>query len=135
MDAIGTSISKLDAVQKNTAEDYRAEKVMFVIITDGYENASREYSADKVRQLIEMHKAQGWEFIFLGANIDAVKTADSFGISADRAVDYVADAEGTDLSYRMMSDTVAAYRASGTVPEACLSAIRKDYKKRKGGRR
>lgn len=135
LDAIGTTIHKLVSVQKNTAEDFRAEKVMFVIITDGEENASREYSADKVREMIGHEKAKyGWEFIFLGANIDAVQTASRFGISADRAVDYVPDGEGTRLNYEAMAETVACFRATGAVPQAPMEAIRKDMKKR-GGRK
>lgn len=86
LDAIGKTIHKINNAQKNTADSYRAEKVLFVIITDGEENASCEYSADKIRNLIEQQKKEyGWEFIFLGANVDAVQTAKSFGIDADRA--------------------------------------------------
>ncbi len=135
LDAIGRTISKLAAVQKNTAEEYRAENVMFVIITDGAENASREYSAPRVKAMIEREKEKyGWEFIFLGANIDAVETAGRFGISADRAVDYVPDGAGTALNFRMMNETVAAFRKTRTVPQAPLDAIRKDMKKRGGQR-
>ena len=135
LDAIGKTIHKIGAVQKNTTEDYRAEKVMFVIITDGEENASRHYSSAQIRQMIQHQKERyGWEFIFLGANIDAVETAGRFGIDADRAVDYVPDGEGTELNYRMMSETVATFRECGAVPTACLDEIRKDMKKR-GGRR
>ena len=135
LDAIGKTIHKIGAVQKNTTEDYRAEKVMFVIITDGEENASRHYSSMQIREMIQRQKERyGWEFIFLGANIDAVDTAGRFGIDADRAVDYVPDGEGTELNYRMMSETVATFRDCGAVPTACLDEIRKDMKKR-GGRR
>ena len=135
LDAIGKTIHKIGTVQKNTAEAYRAEKVMFVIITDGEENASRHYSSMQIREMIQRQKERyGWEFIFLGANIDAVDTAGRFGIDADRAVDYVPDGEGTELNYRMMSETVATFRECGAVPTACLDEIRKDMKKR-GGRR
>lgn len=135
LDAIGKTIHKIGTVQKNTAEDYRAEKVMFVIITDGEENASRHYSSMQVKEMIQRQKEKyGWEFIFLGANIDAVDTAGRFGIDADRAVDYVPDGEGTELNFRMMSETVATFRECGAVPTACLDEIRKDMKKR-GGRR
>lgn len=135
MDAIGKTIHKIAAAQKNTAEDYRAEKVMFVIITDGAENSSREYSSDRVKAMIEKEKTRyGWEFVFLGANIDAVETAGRFGIEADRAVDYVADSEGTELNFRAMSNAVASFRQCGAVPTACLDEIREDAKKRgKGG--
>ena len=131
LDAIGKTIHKIGTVQKNTTEDYRAEKVMFVIITDGEENASRNYSFAQIRQMIQHQKERyGWEFIFLGANIDAVETAGRFGIDADRAVDYVPDGEGTELNFRMMSETVATFRECGAVPTACLDEIRKDMKKR-----
>ena len=131
LDAIGKTIHKIGTVQKNTAEDYRAEKVMFVIITDGEENASRCYSSMQIRQMIQHQKERyGWEFIFLGANIDAVETAGRFGIDADRAVDYVPDGEGTELNFRIMSQTVATFRECGAVPTACLDEIRKDMKKR-----
>lgn len=134
LDAIGKTVHKIGTVQKNTAEDFRAEKVMFIIITDGEENASKQYSAEKVKAMIKRQKEKyGWEFIFLGANIDAVETAGRFGIDADRAVDYVPDSEGTKLNFCIMSETVAEFRKSGDVPAACLEKIRTDMKKR--GRR
>ena len=86
LDAVGKTINKIRQVQRHTAEEYRAEKVMFVIITDGYENASREYSAKQVKERIEHQKQKyGWEFVFLGANIDAVETAQHYGIDAQNA--------------------------------------------------
>lgn len=131
LDAIGQTVHKLAAVQKNTVEEYRAEHVMFVIITDGEENSSREYSAQKVKAMIEEEREKyGWEFVFLGANIDAVETAGRFGIAADRAVDYVPDGAGTALNFQAMSETVACFRATGAVPAAPMEAIRKDMKKR-----
>ncbi len=131
LDAIGKTIHKIGTAQKNTAEEYRAEKVMFVIITDGAENASREYTAERVRKQIEHQKERyDWEFIFLGANIDAVETAGRFGIRADRAVDYVPDGAGTMLNFQMMSETVASFRECGAIPTACLDSIRRDMKKR-----
>jgi uncharacterized protein YegL len=132
LDAIGRTIHKIGNAQKNTTDDYRAEKVMFVIITDGEENASREYSAEKVKSLIERQKANyGWEFIFLGANIDAIQTAGRFGITPDRAVDYISDSRGTQLNFKVMSATVAKYRESGIVDESCFEEIRSDVKRRK----
>lgn len=131
LDAIGKTVRKIETVQKNTAKDYRAEKVLFVIITDGAENSSRNYSIAQVKEMIRQKKERyGWEFIFLGANMDAVETAGNFGIDADRAVDYVPDSRGTELNFRMMSETVARFRACGAVPSACLDEIRKDVKKR-----
>jgi uncharacterized protein YegL len=135
LDAIGNTIHKIGNAQKHTAENYRAEKVMFVIITDGEENSSREYSAEKVKAQIERQKTKfGWEFIFLGANIDAVQTARRFGIAPDRAIDYLADSEGTELNFKVMASAVATFREAGTVDEACFEEIRKDVKRR-GGRK
>ena len=134
LDAIGRTVQKLVSVQKNTAKEYRADRVLFVIITDGQENASREYSSDRVKEMIKLEKEKyGWEFVFLGANIDAVETAGQLGISRDRAVDYVPDGAGTALNFQMMSETVAAFRETGAVPGAPLEAIRKDMTAR--GRR
>ena len=135
LDAIGKTIQKIGNAQKHTADDYRAEKVMFVIITDGEENASREYSADKVKAQIERQKTEyDWEFIFLGANIDAVQTAGRFVIAPDRAVDYLADGEGTELNFKIMSAAVTTFREAGAVDGDCFEEIRKDVRRR-GGRK
>lgn len=131
LDAIGRTIHKIGNAQRHTADDYRAEKVMFVIITDGEENSSREYSAEKIKAQIERQKTRyGWEFIFLGANIDAVETAGRFGISADRAQNYHADGEGVELNFRVMSEAVATFRERSAMPEDWNDEIQKDYKKR-----
>jgi uncharacterized protein YegL len=131
LDAIGRTIHKIDNAQKHTADDYRAEKVMFVIITDGEENSSREYSAEKVKAQIERQKTKcGWEFIFLGANIDAVQTAGRLGIHADRAIDYVPDSVGTDLNFKVMAKTVVAFRESGVVEDEDFAPIKADMKRR-----
>lgn len=134
LDAIGKTIKKISDAQKHTADAYRAEKVMFVIITDGAENASHEYSADKVKgQIKHQKRAHDWEFIFLGANIDAVETAGQFGIAPDRAIDYLADSEGTELNFKVMSEAVASFREEGEVDDTCFEEIRKDVRRR--GRR
>lgn len=131
IDAVGRTINKIVNVQKNTAEEYRAEKVMFVIITDGAENSSREYSAEKVRTMIEQEKEKyGWEFVFLGANIDAVQTAGQFGISPDRAADYVPDAAGTALNFAVMAEAVAEYREENCISGRHFDRIRRDMEKR-----
>lgn len=131
LDALGTAIDKIAAVQRSTAEEYRSEKVIFIIITDGEENASREYSLKEIKKRIEREKeAHGWEFIFLGANIDAVATAERFGIGADRAVDYVPDHEGTRLNYTVMCEAVSEFRTSGKVAARHLDRIRADKAKR-----
>ena len=135
LDAIGRTIHKIGNAQMNTADDYRAEKVMFVIITDGEENSSREYSAEKVKAQIQRQKEKyDWEFIFLGANIDAVETAGRFGIAPDRAQNYHADSEGTSLNFRVMSDAVATFRECKEMPTGWNEEIEKDYKRR-GGRK
>jgi uncharacterized protein YegL len=135
LDAMGRTIHKIGNAQKNTADDYRAEKVMFVIITDGEENASREYSAGNVKAQIERQKTKyGWEFIFLGANIDAVSTAGRLGIAPNRAMDYVADSTGTEINFKAVSAAVASFRQEGKVKEASLDEIRQDVERR-GGKR
>jgi uncharacterized protein YegL len=132
LDAIGRTVEKIGNAQMHTSEEFRAEKVMVVIITDGEENSSREFSLEKIKSIIERQKAKyGWEFIFLGANIDAVTTAGSYGISKNRAADYLADSAGTDLNFQVLSETVLAYRRVGFVAEDCLDNIRNDVKKRR----
>jgi uncharacterized protein YegL len=133
LDAIGSTIHKISNAEKHTAEEFRAEKVMFVIITDGEENSSREYSAEKVKALIKKQKSKyNWEFIFLGANIDTVCTAEQFGISEDRAMDYIADSEGTNLNFSVMSAIVSEYREKATISKEHFDKIRKDLKRRGG---
>ena len=111
LDALGKTIRKIREVQEHTAEDYRAEKVLFTIITDGQENASREYSAESIKTRIERQKEKyGWEFVFFGANMDAVLEAGKLGISAEYAQNYRADASGTSTAYTAMSAISTAYR-------------------------
>jgi uncharacterized protein YegL len=134
IDAIGRTIHKIVKVQRNTAEDYKAEKVMFVIITDGEENSSREYSAQRVKGMIEREKEKyGWEFIFLGANIDAVEVAGRYGIGADRAQNYHADSEGVMHTLCAMSEAVACYRED-SIPVDWNEEIQEDYKRRGSSR-
>ena len=111
LDAMGRTVDKIVSAQRQTAESERAEKVLVVIITDGMENASREYRYERVREMIEQQQKEGWEFLFLGANIDAIKAASSFGIAADRAVNYRPDGVGTRLNYDVVSDAVCSVRA------------------------
>ncbi|MBE2181829.1 MAG: VWA domain-containing protein [Anaerolineae bacterium] len=131
LDAIGMTIQKIGNAQKHTAEEYRAEKVIFIIITDGQENASRSYSSDMIKSQIDRQKTKyGWEFIFLGANIDAVSTANRFGIQPDRAVDYLADSEGVKLKYAAMNNAVSEFREKATISDEHFETLREDVKKR-----
>ena len=131
LDAIGKTIHKIGNAQKYTSEDQRAEKVLFVITTDGMENASSEYSYDRIKQMIERQKVTyGWEFIFLGANIDAVSTAARFGIHADMAANYHADGEGTQLNYEAVSFAVSEMRTNKTLNESWKADIEKDFRNR-----
>jgi uncharacterized protein YegL len=133
LDAMGRTINKIATAQKNTSEEYRAEKVMCVIITDGEENSSREFSLEKVKQLVEQHKEKAnWEFVFLGANMDAIQTAGYFGISADRAQSFHADKEGVALNFAVMSESVAEFRRSGKVADNWKERIESDFKRRGG---
>lgn len=130
LDAIGKTIKKTHNALKHTASDFRPENVMFVIITDGQENASREYSAMKVKGLIEQQKKEGWEFIFLGANIDAIETARHFGISADRAQNYHADKIGVQVNFNAVNDAVVSFRRTSKLKEDWKQNIDEDFKKR-----
>jgi len=131
LDAIGMTVKKIDNAQKHTIEQERAEKVMFVIITDGYENASREYDYNKIRQMVEhQEKCHGWEFIFLGANIDAIGTAEKFGVRTSRAANYHADRKGTQLNYEAVSDAVSYCRKVGSLNENWKDSIDDDFKNR-----
>lgn len=129
LDAMGRTIQKMAAGQ---GED-DARKVMCVIITDGQENSSREFSARRVRALVEERRENhGWEFIFLGANMDAIETAARYGIEADRAQSFHADPQGISLNFAVMSETVAAYRRTGKVEDEWKSSIAADYEQRRG---
>ena len=102
MDAVGGAIHHIGNVHKYAREEDRPAKTLFVITTDGLENASRHYSFKDVKKLIKRQQEKyNWEFLFLGANIDAVQTSGKFGISADRAVDYLADSKGTELNFKV----------------------------------
>lgn len=132
LDALGSTIEKIISVQKKTAPEFRATKVVVVVITDGEENSSRKYSAKQVKALVEKEKeGYGWQFIFLGANMDAITTAASYGIDADRAVDYISDRRGTELNYRVMSEAIKQIRVMGRMKASCFNEIREDEKKRR----
>ena len=132
LDAVGGAIHHIGNVHKYARKEDVPEKTLFIITTDGYENASRRYDYDKVRKMIQRQKeTYGWEFLFLGANIDAAAEAKRFGIGADRAVDYLADAEGTALNYRVLNNIVSSVRSGEALEEDPFQAIRKDVSKRR----
>ncbi|WKA53125.1 vWA domain-containing protein [Planococcus shixiaomingii] len=132
LDAIGSTIQKIGNAQKRTREEDRADQVMFVITTDGMENASCEFDYRKIKEMIARQKEEYcWEFIFMGANIDAVKTASEFGIDEDFAVNYHADEKGTELNYKVMSETITSFRKGQELDRSWKEDIEKDFIKRK----
>lgn len=131
LDAIGSTIQKISNVQKGTLQDQQADKVLFVITTDGMENASCEYTYKKIHEMIAQKKtAANWKFMFLGANIDAVATARQFGVGEEYAVNYHADAEGTQLNYNVVSEAVASFRTGKKIDREWKKDIEKDYNSR-----
>lgn len=137
LDAIGGAIHHIGTVHKYAREEDIPEKTLFIITTDGQENSSNRYSYEKVKHMVERQKEKfGWEFLFLGANIDAVAEAGRFGIKANRAVNYHCDKEGTEINYKALSKAVSMVRESNA---ACVEIalegwdedIRADYNRRK----
>ena len=131
LDAIGGAIHHIGNVHKYAREEDVPAHTLFVITTDGMENASHIYRIDKVKQMIERQKEKyGWEFLFLGANIDAIETANHFGINADKAANYQCDCEGTALNYEVLNDAISAVRCNAALDSSWKKRIDKDYKKR-----
>lgn len=138
LDAVGGAIHHIGNVHKYAREEDRPEKTLFVITTDGMENSSRRYSYEKVKKMIEHEKEKyGWEFLFLGANIDAIEVAGRFGIEASRAVNYECDSVGTQLNYQTISETVSRVRAcesrammAEVLSDDWKAEIEKDYRRR-----
>ena len=139
LDAVGSTIKHISDVHKELPEDERPDKTLFIITTDGMENASRKYTYEKVKKMVEKKKKKNnWEFIFLGANIDAVSVADKFGVSKNRAVRYECDSVGTALNFEAMSKMVgcarkctdAAMMAQAFDEDDMLADIQADYRSR-----
>ena len=138
LDAVGGAIHHIKSVRKEMEKEDRPEKTIFVITTDGLENASRQYTYEKVKQMIEKRQAKNWEFIFLGANIDAAAEAGRMGIKKSRAVNYNCDAQGTKLNYTVLNETLGRMRKASTPVEMsavldeaeCFEVIREDHAKR-----
>ncbi|RHR10109.1 VWA domain-containing protein [Pseudoflavonifractor sp. AF19-9AC] len=136
LDAIGGAIHHIGNIHKYARPEDVPEHTLFVITTDGMENASRRYTAQRVKEMIRRQKEKyGWEFLFLGANIDAVETAGTLGIAPDRAVNYHCDSQGTRLNYEVVGQAVAAVRSSAGLDEHWKDAIETDFRRRKQGRR
>ncbi len=132
LDAVGDAIHHIGNVHKYAREEDVPENTIFVITTDGLENASRRYSADKVKKMIQRQQDKyGWEFIFLGANIDAVETAADIGIRADRAANFMADGAGANLSFACVNDAVRQVRMNAPMEANWKARVDADYKRRK----
>jgi uncharacterized protein YegL len=132
LDAVGSAIHHISHIHHYARPEDVPEHTMFVITTDGMENASHRYDGARVKQMVEHEKEKyGWEFLFLGANIDAVGTASRFGIGADRAVNYRADSQGTQVIYDTVADTVCLMRASAPIQADWGAKIKKDFRREK----
>ena len=135
IDAIGQAIHHIGNVHKYARNEDVPEHTIFVITTDGMENASHMYSSDQVKRMVERQKERyGWEFLFLGANIDAVETAGKFGIGADRAVRFHNDRRGVELNYETVSRTVGRMRMNAPLAADWKKDIEEDYATRAPGR-
>lgn len=131
LDALGKTINESIRKCKNTKKELRADKFIFVIITDGMENSSREYSYARVKEMVDKQRERyNWEFVFLGANMDAVETASSFGIDKDRAATYKADSQGTKLNYDVVSELLVEMRMDREIDGNWKKRIEEDYEKR-----
>ncbi|MBQ2655205.1 MAG: VWA domain-containing protein [Erysipelotrichaceae bacterium] len=133
IDAMGDAIHHIKNVHKYIRKEDVPANTIFVIITDGLENASHKYSSDDVKKMVEQQKEKGWEFLFLGANIDAVETARTYGIAEDRTSDYLCDEVGIEKNFDALSKSVKSFRACGKIEADWAAPIKEDYKKRKGG--
>ncbi|MHC1693999.1 MAG: hypothetical protein AB9835_01715 [Eubacteriales bacterium] len=131
LDAVGGAIHHIGNIHKYARDEDRPEKTLLIITTDGMENASRHYNYDSVKQMIERQKVKyGWEFIFLGANIDAIEAAGRFGIDADRAANYKSDSVGTQLNYEVVSDAIFSLRTEKNIRSDWKKRVDDDYKDR-----
>ncbi len=135
IDAVGGAIHHIGNVHKYAREEDVPEHTIFVITTDGMENASRRYTADEVRAMVQKEKEKyGWEFLFLGANIDAVETASRYGIARDRAVNFHNDSMGQTLNYAEVSEAIRTVRACAPLTGSWKENIERDYRSRKSSR-
>ncbi|MBQ7828854.1 MAG: VWA domain-containing protein [Clostridia bacterium] len=134
LDAIGGAIHHIGNIHKYARPEDVPEHTIFIITTDGMENASHRYDSRTVKAQIERQREElGWEFIFLAANIDAVETAESIGIRRERAANYRQDSKGVKLTYETMSDAIVTLRDGGDLDNACWR--KKIDKANKGGKK
>ena len=132
LDALGGAIHHIGNVHKYAREEDRPEKTLFVITTDGMENASHFYTYDQVKAMIQRQQEKyGWEFLFLGANIDAAREAARFGIRADRAANYHADSVGTEVVYEAVNEAVCQVRRTAPMNNSWRQRIDEDFKRRR----
>ena len=130
LDAIGRAVHHIRNVHKYARPEDVPDNTLFVITTDGMENASREYSYQSVKKLIEEQSEKGWEFLFLGANMDAVGVAGRMGIRPERAATFINDGEGIRNNYEAVSHSMSMLRCESRIDEEALERVRQDYKKR-----
>lgn len=136
LDAIGSTITHIGNIHKYARPEDVPEHTLFIITTDGMENASRQYDKAAVKKLVEQQKERyGWEFLFLGANMDAIAEAATFGISGDRAVSYQCDSEGTRLNYEVLDQAISCVRASAPLSASWSRPIQENLEKEKKTRK
>lgn len=126
LDAVGSTIDRISSIQKVLPKHHRAKNIVFVIITDGLENASKRYDHYQVKRLIERKQEEGWEFVFMGANIDAIGEASKLGIHEDHAVEYCADHLGTAVAFEAMALASCSVRECGKLDDSWAMAIEED---------
>ncbi len=132
LDAVGNTVNHVIGVQSTLKDEFVPGKTMVVITTDGLENSSKEFGYDAVKKLVERQKELGWEFIFLGANIDVYKEASRFGVDADKAVNYHCDSAGVGLNYEALSCAITEVKRKGSLGKAWRKEIDADFANRKG---
>lgn len=131
LDAVGSSIKHIRKIHKYAREEDKPDKTLFVITTDGMENSSQHFDYNEIKKLVEAQKESGWEFIFLGANIDAIGTARHLGINAERAVNYHSDSIGTKAIFSGVSNFMSCFAEMPQVDDSWREIIDEDYEKRK----
>ena len=131
LDSIGETVEHIRNVHRYIRPEDVPAHVVFAIMTDGMENASRRFSSDEIKKMIESRKEEGWEFLFIGANIDAVETAGRFGIASDRAVNYHADKRGTKLAFCVVGKAMGACRRSEELDTGWCAELAKDFEERR----